>query len=275
VPKFLGVGLKWAVLAAAGLSFVVLAGNVLWSRFHVERASARHLALSSARAVASNIDTHLDELKDLLSEISVAVSTNPEDRDANDMVLRRIQSELPKSIANIFVLTLDGSNIGNAVGKHAFAGDREYFKSALASDRVVVGAPIRSRSDLGWVIPMAQPVFDGSGKLQAVLTIAIFTDSLRELIASCEIPKGAVVRVVTEGGIEIARFSSQTSAIESDDGRMGSPGRQFRLTEGSEAVNLHSNLTRIVGFSRTRRASWMVTVGLPVEARPVSGAELP
>jgi hypothetical protein len=89
VPKFLGVDLKWAVLAAAGLSFVVLAGIVLWPRFHIEHAGARYLALSSAQTVASNIDTHLDGLKDLLSGISVAVSTNPDDRDANDVLLRR------------------------------------------------------------------------------------------------------------------------------------------------------------------------------------------
>lgn len=275
MPKFLGVDLKWAVLAAAGPSFVVLAGIVLWPRFHIEHAGARYLALSSAQTVASNLDTHLDGLKDLLSGISVAVSTNPDDRDANDVLLRRIQSELPKSIANIFVLTLDGSNIGNAVGNHAHAGDREYFKRALAGDRVVVGVPIRSRSDLGWVIPVAQPVFDSSGKLRVVLTIAIFTDSLRELIGTYELPKGAVVRVVTEDGIEIALFSSQTTAIEPDDSRMGSPARQFRLTEGSEVVNLHSNLTRIVGFSRTQRAPWLVTVGLPVDGRPASGAKLP
>jgi hypothetical protein len=56
---------------------------------------------------------------------------------------------------------------------------------------------------------------------------------------------------------------------------MGSPARQFRLTEGSEVVNLHSNLTRIVGFSRTQRAPWLVTVGLPVDGRPASGAKLP
>jgi hypothetical protein len=40
-------------------------------------------------------------------------------------------------------------------------------------------------------------------------------------------------------------------------------------------VNLHSNLTRIVGFSRTQRAPWLVTVGLPVDGRPASGAKLP
>jgi hypothetical protein len=262
------------MLATVGLCFAVACVG-LWPRFRVEHAEARSVALSSARTVASSIDTHLDGLKDLLSKISAAISTDPKDRDANDTQLRRMQSELPKSIANIFVLTLEGSNIGNAVGNHAHAGDREYFKKALAGERIVVGDPIRSRSGLGWVIPVAGPMFDNSGKMRAILTIAFFTDSLRELIDTYELPNGAVVRVVTEDGIEIAHASNQTTAIESDDGRMGSAARQFRLTDGSEMVSLHSNRTRIVGFSRTRSVPWLVIVGLPAEVQPMTSAAMP
>jgi hypothetical protein len=275
MPELRSVGLRWAVLATVALPLIGLGAIDLLPRFHVEQADARYLALSSARAVASNIDAHLDGLKNLLNRISGAISTNPDDRDANDVTLRRMQSELPTFVANIFVLGLDGSNIGNAVGNHAYAGDREYFKRALASDGRVVGVPMRSRSGVGWVIPVAQPMFDSSGERRAVLTIAIFTDSLRELVGTNELPKGAVVRVATEDGIEIALFSSQTIAVESDDGRMGNPARQFQLMDGSEVVNLHSNRTRIVGFSKTRTVPWLVTVGLPAEAQAMSGAKIP
>jgi GAF domain-containing protein len=276
VPKLRTISLKSAALAvAAGLSFILLIGAGLWSQFHIEHTRARYLALSSARTVASRIDANLGDLKDLLSKIGGAVSTNPDDIDANDALLRRMHSELPKSIANIFVLTLDGRNIGNAVGKHASAGDRDYFQRALSGDRLVVGLPIRSRSDLGWVIPVAQPVFDSSGKMRAVLAVAIFADSLPEMIGTSELPERSVVRVVTENEIEVALFSSESATIAPDASRMGSAARQFALVEGSEVVNLHSNLTRIVGFSRTRRVPWLVTVGLPVEGGSVRSANVP
>jgi hypothetical protein len=276
VPKLRTISLKWAALAAAaGLSFIALIGAGLWLQFHVGHTGARHLALTSARTIASRIDAKLGDLKDLLSKIGGAVSTNPDDIDANDALLRRMHSELPKSIANIFVLTLDGRNIGNAVGKHASAGDRDYFQRALSGARLVVGLPIRSRSDLGWVIPVAQPVFDSSGKMRAVLAVAIFADSLPEMIGTSALPERSVVRVVTENEIEVALFSRESAAIAPDASRMGSAARQFGLVEGSEVVNLHSNLTRIVGFSRTRRVPWLVTVGLPVEGGSVRSAKVP
>jgi hypothetical protein len=274
VPIFRSIRLKsaaWA--AAAGLPVVALIGIGLWSQFHIEHPGARHRALIAARSVAARIDAEFAGLDDLLSGISTAVSTNPDDVDANDALLRQAQSELPKSVANILLLTLDGRNIGNAVGKHASAGDRDYFQKALASDRLVVGVPIRSRSDLGWVIPAARRVSDSRGKMQAVLAVAIFAESLRDLIGADELPDGSVVRVVAENEIEVALVSINSDAVGPDVARMGSAARQFRLVEGSEVVNLHSNLTRIVGFSRTRRVPWLVAVGLPTEHRTARAVE--
>jgi len=260
---------------AVGLFFVVLICATLWRRFHIEHTDAQYLALSSARTVAFNIDTHLGGLKDLLSGLSGAISTNPDYIDANDTLLRRIQSELPKSIANIFLLAPDGSNIGSSVGKHASAAYRDYFQKALAGNRLVVGFPIRSRSDLGWVIPVAQPVSDDSAKILAVLAIAIFARSLQDLIGTYELPKGAVVGIATENEIEIALFSIESTELAPDIRRVGSAARQFQLAEGTEVMNLHNNLTRTVGFSRTRRAPWLATVGLPVQDRLVSGTKVP
>jgi hypothetical protein len=144
----------------------------------------------------------------------------------------------------------------------------------LAGDHLVVEFPIRSRSDLGWVIPVARPIFDRGGKMQAVLAVAIFADSLREIIGTDELPEASIVRVVTENEIEVVLFSSKSAVIAPDASRMGSAVRQFRLAEGSEVIHLHNNLTRIVGFSRTRRVPWLVTVGLPVEPRSLLSADL-
>jgi hypothetical protein len=56
---------------------------------------------------------------------------------------------------------------------------------------------------------------------------------------------------------------------------MGNVPRQFRLTEGSELVTLNGKAVRVIGFSRTQRVPWLVTVGLPVEVVTEGVAELP
>ena len=197
-------------MAATALVFVALITTALWSLFRIEHADtdARHRALGAARSIAHKIDAQFVSLEILLSGLSAKVSTNPIDVDANDALLRREKSELPKSIANILLLSPDGRNIGNAVGPHASAGDRDYFKRASAGDRLVVGPPLRSRSDLGWVIPVARPVSNSGGAIQAVLVVAIFADSVRQLIGANELPFGSLVRVAADNETEVAFLSN-------------------------------------------------------------------
>jgi Cache domain len=274
VPQIHSISQKWALSAsAAGLALVVVIGAGGWNHSRTDRTEARQRALGAARSIAEKIDAQFVGLESLLSKLSVNISTNPDDVDANDALLHHEQSELPSSIANILVLSPDGRNIGNAVGRHANAGDRDYFKRALAGNRVVVGAPIRSRSDLGWVIPVARPVTNNGGTVQAVLVVAIFADSFRELIDGNELPVGSLVRIVADNEIEVAFVSNESTAIGPDLNRMGSAPRQFRLGEGSELLNLNGNLIRVIGFSTPRRVPWLVTVGLPTEIGSVRIAE--
>ena len=261
------------MIAAAVVALVVLIGAGLGSQSSTEHSEARHRALSAARSVAAKIDVHFSGLENLLSGLSVAVSTDPKDVDANDALLRRVKSELPGAIANIFLLSLDGRNIGNAVGQHASAGDRDYFKRVLAGDPLVVGDPIRSRSNVGWVIPVARPVKDGGGAMRAVLVVATSLDGIRELIGASELPTGGLVRIVANNEVEVATISDAAAEIGSDLNRMGNATRQIKLEEGSEVVTLYSNVTRIVGFSRAHRVPWLVAVGLPVEIGPVRVAK--
>jgi hypothetical protein len=274
VPSFRKIRSKWSSWKAfAALTVAALIGTLLWSHTLTERSDERHLALSAAQLVASKIDVYFGGLEILLREISPAVSTNPNDVDLNDALLQRLKSGLPKSVANIFILALDGRNIGNAVGQHASAGDRDYFQMAVASGHLVAGEPIQSRSDLGWVIPVAWPVLNNAGDVQAVLVVAMFLDSFRDLIAPDELPKGSVVRIVNKNEIELAVVSKESVANEPHVQRMGSAARQFRLVEGSEIVKLYGGLTRVVGFSRTQRIPWLVAVGLPPYMVSVTVAE--
>jgi hypothetical protein len=275
MSKFRSTGLKFVLAAAAALALAALVTTALWSRSRVEHTDARHRALGAARSIAHKIDAQFVSLEILLSRLSAKVSTNPTDVDANDALLRREKSELPESIANILLLSPDGRNIGNAVGPHASAGDRDYFERASAGDRFVVGPPMRSRSDLGWVIPVARPVSNSDGAIQAVLVVAIFADSVRELIGANELPFGSLVRVAADNETEVAFLSNGSTAVGPDLNRIGSVPRQFRLGEGSELLTLNGNLIRVIGFSRTRRPPWLVTVGLPPEVDSVRIAEEP
>src|SRR5271166_4472518 len=234
------------VAAAAVLPCVILIGTGFWKEFRIDEIFARHRALEEAQLIAAKIDMHLGALENLLSNLSAAVSKSPSDVNANDALLRRAKSELPRFIANIFVLSLNGQNIGNAVGHHASAGDRDYFQRAVAGAPLVVGAPIRSRSNLGWVIPVACPVKNSAGEIQAVLTVATFLDGFLEIIGINKLPMDSIVRIVTDDEIELTSILNAPMENGNDRVRLGNAEHRIRLDEGSERVALHDNAARIV-----------------------------
>ena len=256
-------------LAAATLSLAALLAAISSTQFRGGDGGDRHLALNAARSIAARINMQFGGIEKLLDELSGAVSTDPVDMDANDAILRRAKSEQSRAIANIFLLTLDGRNIGNAEGQHPGGGDRAYFRRALASGSLVAGDPIRSRSNLGWVIPVARPVKDSRGDIGGVLVVAVYQKEFREMLGPNEIPTDWVVRVFTDNAVEVATVSNVSAAMAWDSNRTGNVARQLRLKEGSEVVNIDGNMSRIVAFSRAQRVPWMVSVGLPPEVGPV------
>ena len=66
----------------------------------------------------------------------------------------------------------------------ARAGDRAYFRRVVGGESLVVGDPIVSRSNVGWVIPVARPVKDRRGEMQAVVVVAISLDGFRDWIST-------------------------------------------------------------------------------------------
>ncbi len=269
MPILRGIRSRRVVLAAAAaIPFVALFGTGPSSQLGVDESDARHHAAGAARSVAAKIDMHFGALENLLRRLGAAVSTDPSDVDANDALLRQAKSEQPAIIANIFLLARDGRNIGNAVGQHAAAGDRDYFQRALAEASLVVGNPIRSRSNLGWVIPVARPLMH-AGEIRAVLAAATFLDGFRDVIDIDDLPPGSVVRIVGDDGTEVTTIARDPAASAADPVRLGNPARQSQRKEGSEVVTLDGNVMRVVGFATTRRASWLVTVALPMDAAAV------
>ena len=246
-----------SLVAAAVLSCLALLGASLWGRVNNDALDLRYRAVAEARMVAANIDNYFSTIESLLNVLGTVVSTSPSDVDINDRVLRRSKSEAPSSIANIMLFSLDGKNIGNAVGEHAGAGDRDYFLRARAGAPFVVGDPIRSRSKLGWVFPVARPVRNDAGEMQAVLVVAIFLDSLREMISVNERPMGQITRVVNDRGIGLASNSTAPTVVAKDF------IQKSAMTEGGEVTVSNGNVTHLVGFSATHRVPWLVAVGLP------------
>jgi len=247
------------LVLATVIPFTALIGLGLWSHWRNERANASERAIAEARLLAAQVDDHLSNLDALLAGLSRAVSLDPAETAANDAMLERLKLELPGFISNIFVFALDGSNIGIAQGARFNAADRSYFRNVLAGERLSMGDVLLGRAIGQWVITVARPVEDRSGRLRGVLAVGTLLAHFQDALRVRQLPAGSVVRIVSENGIVIAQ-NDDPSWIGRDLNNY--PGT--RLEDGAdESAVWPDNVERITGSATAHLAPWVVSVGLP------------
>src|SRR5262245_16098717 len=140
------------LVVASVVPFAALISIGLWNQWHRDHKAALERALNEARLIASQVDDHVDNLKNPLSGVSVAVSWDPKDTESNDRLLRRVKSGLPPYLANLMVFSLEGTNIGTSSDSgRFFAGDRDYMQKVLAEHPHAMSVPMRSRASSTWV----------------------------------------------------------------------------------------------------------------------------
>ena len=265
-PQLLGL------VAAAVVPFLVLIGIGLWNQSRAQQAQALQRAHAEARVIAARVDDHIGDLENLMVGLSLAVSTNPSDVEANDALLRRLLPELPRYIANVVVVGLDGENIGHTHGHRYNVRDRDYFRRVLAGQQLVVGDP-REVVVFGPVFPVARAVKNAAGVLQAVLVIGTVIDSVHEALRVDELPQGSVVRIVNDRMIGIARYPDVPGWVGRDHVASENVARHLRFGEGSEVADWGDGATRLTGYATAHLVPWMVAVGLPAAIDSATIAE--
>jgi len=266
VWKFQGIRSQLLVLvAAAVVPFLFLIGAALWNQSRIQQAAALQRALSEAKLLAAQVDDHLGSLENLLTGLSLAVSTDPRDVAANDALLRRIGNEMPDYISAIAVVGLDGENIGSSNGRRFSVRDRGYFGPVLAGERFAVGNPVISRVYGTWILPVARPIRDESGQLRAVLLTATFVRGFQDVLRVNQLPPESLVRIISDGGIVIGSIPDAPDWTGRDLSGVQPVARHIQQKEASEVVTWLDGVPRITATSAARRAPWIVTVALPME----------
>src|SRR5437899_1815612 len=196
------------LVVATVVPFTVLIVAGLWTRWKIDHTVAIGQAVSEARVLATQIDDHISNLENLLTGLSEAVSTDPLDREANDVVLRKVRSQLPPYIAQLSAYSLDGTNIGSSgqtdVGRVNATG-RAYLEDVLAGQRFSIGDVIVGRLSQRWIVNFGRPLEDRDGRLRAVLVVGTWLDQFQNALRLQELPAGTNVSIVNQKGIVITR----------------------------------------------------------------------
>jgi Cache domain len=249
VPRHLGIRSQLlGLVAAATVPFLVLIGVALWTiQYRLAQTEALDRAYSEARIIAAQIDDHLGNVENLALGLSRAVGFSPGDTAANDALLSGLKAELPGFISDIAVIEPDGENIGSASGARYNIGDRDYFQQALAGQPIAVGDPVQNRRNEEWVLPIARPVRNAAGEIQAVLLIGTLIPKFQDAVRLGNLPAGSLVRIVNDKGIVVGSFPENAGVIGRDLSNVPAFVRHLQAKETSEVSTWSDKVPRFTG----------------------------
>ena len=256
------------LVIATVIPFTALIGAGLWNQWRIDQASAIERALNEARLLAAQVDDHIGNLDNLMMGLSRAVSANPADVLTNDALLQKVKAELPGFVSNVLVFAPDGTNIGTSADPshgRPYAAPRAYFQQVLAGKHLGIGDVVRTRFNDQWVITVARPIADASGRLLAVLAVGTRLEHFQDALRVRALPAGSVVRIVDEQAIVIAHSDDGANWVGRDLSKLASITRHIAAKEAKEVTRWSDGIERITGSSTAHDAPWLVSVGLPTD----------
>ncbi|MES2415661.1 MAG: PAS domain S-box protein [Pseudomonadota bacterium] len=198
------------VAATVPLFGLSLVGAVLTAGDAV-RHTTKNLEFS-ASLVAANQQRIADSVRQVLSAISYA----PEMVDGKEPDCQRYFKTLTTELliyANVGVIGTDGYVRCHSVPNNppGFAGDRPYFKSAMARQGFVAGGYLTGRITGRPIMTFALPVKAADGSTRAVAFASMYLSEISRTLSSAVLPVGGKVVIMDREGIVLAA-SPQASA---------------------------------------------------------------
>src|SRR5262249_21575971 len=142
---------------------------------------------------------------------------------------------------------------------------RRYFRQAMTGEQRAISEVFRSRINGRWVVTLARPIKDETGRIRAVLAIGTQLESFQDTLGLTRLPPGSVVRVVNEEGIVVAQSDNGPDVIGADLSRKADVTRYIAARETSERTTWSDGVARITGSASAKLVPWLVSVGLPTD----------
>lgn len=159
----------------------------------------------SASLVAANQQRVADSVRQVL----VAVSHVPDMVEGKEPYCQRYFKSLTNELlvyANVGVIGTDGQIRCHSVPNNppAFAGDRPYFKAAMASRNFVAGGYLLGRISGRPIMTFALPVKGSDGEVTAVAFAAMYLSEIGRAIGASSLPASGRVIVMDRDGVVLA-----------------------------------------------------------------------
>lgn len=257
--RFVFIGLIGAVLLALFLSHFF----VLHNAYQRQTSQALDTVLVKAQLVALAHDQWLDESRNLLATLAVALEQLP-DMERDCMALLATMAQATRGVDTMLVARRDGDLVcaPQPVAARINLSDRLYFKRVLAGSDYAVGEHIIGRVSGQPVLPVAMPLHGADGSLQHVLIMGRQLAWVEELLSRQQYSAETTLVLVDGKGNVLARAPAMTEAPE--------PGLLQQIKARQQGVlqaKDHSGTARYWGYTALGQNTGeaYIVVSVPVE----------
>ena len=207
-------GLRIRLLLLVLLALAPAVALSVYSHFEQRRqaaAVARDDMLQTARVASSGHRRQIEEAKQLLNLLA-QFGVQSRDARACDRVLASILRH-STGYTGLVAATPSGDVFCSAppAAGGVDLSDRPYFREARDTRKVAIGSYQVGRVSGKPTLPMASPVIDASGAMQAIVVVGIDLDWLSRIPADARLPEGSVLGVVDRNGVVLARHPDSST----------------------------------------------------------------
>jgi diguanylate cyclase (GGDEF)-like protein/PAS domain S-box-containing protein len=273
----LSLGVAAVVLAAtfaiATYALHLVRGNM--------RASIAAEEMGRVSAISDAIDQKLGSRRILLQTFAESIQTQGfADAEPLQSFLEK-HGSLHQAFDNVALLDLNGNLVANLNGaqknRSVNVKDRPYFVQTVAAKAGVVSEPYRNRLNGLAQVAITQPVFDGDGRVQYVISGAINLKDRNILGAFGDVRfgKSGYLFIVTADGVVVDHPDTARILTDVRAARGGGNPDILRAMGGFEGTGEgadEAGVPSLYAFDRTERTNWIVGAMYP-KAEAFAGIE--
>ena len=250
-----GLSLQERVLVLVLAAILPMAGLSVWFSVREIR-SASQLAQSQLKSAASLIAANQDRTVELAQHLLGAIGAMPQrssEHRSCDSYFEALRSLYP-IYTNIGIADAHGKVVCHSSGRigDLALADRPYFARAVAERSFVMGEAVRGQISGQWMVPVAQPLFEGD-KFVGVAFAGLDLARAGKALADMELPPGARVIVADRRGLVLMEHPPQAGGEPGtplDDVSLLDAAR--RMAAGAGEWSDSSGQSRIYAYVPTR-----------------------
>jgi PAS domain S-box-containing protein len=230
------------------------------------RANTEEIAMQLARRIAMRIDDHVSVVDALLITLSHVIRTDANGAAYNDSLLSSVSHDLDTRFLVLSVSDstgrIKGLSNASSIGSSYNVADRKYFREAIASRGLGFGEPMTGRVTGRPAVGIGRAVLGPDGRPRGVVAASTNLAQIERLLVPASLPESAVVTLLDERGVVLARSQDGKSWVGRDISDLSSTKITLRERQGVREVTGVDGVERLAAFATATKVPWQVFVGL-------------